>query len=115
MRFAKALEVLCLIAWILFALLVNSLLQAWAMSVLWRWFAAPQYGSGPSIGAWFGLAMIANLALQGAAEEQAIRQQLREDEPSMTSMISKSLWRWAGILFTIGVAWCLGSALHWIR
>lgn len=116
MRFAKILEVICFLAWFLVALLVDAVLNAWVMSALWRWFAAPQYGAGPTLGAWFGVALIARLILRNEADEDHALKQLQDTEDlSLAGVIKKSLWSWAGVLFTLGVAWCLGTALHWIR
>lgn len=116
MKFAKLLEALCFLAWFLIVILIDAVLNAWAMSELWRWFAAPQYGAGPQIGAWFGITIVARLMLHGEADEERMLRRLQDDDaPSLWGMIKKSLWNWGNVLFMLGVAWCLGSALHWIR
>lgn len=114
MKFAKILEAFCFLAWLLIALLVNALLDAWAMSKLWSWFAAVQYGEGPQLGVWFGIAIIARLMLRNEDDEERA---LKKDEgfPSLGDAIKKSLWGWAALLFTIGVAWSIGSMFHWVK
>ena len=113
MRFAKILEALCFLAWLLVALLVDALLNAWAMSKLWHWFAAVQYGEGPQLGVWFGVAIIARLMLRNENDERTLKRD--DDAPSLGGVIKKSLWSGAAILFTLGAAWCIGSMFHWVR
>src|SRR5262249_11345254 len=116
MRFAQILELLCFLAWIIVAVLVDAFLNAWAMSQLWHWFAAAQYGAGPTLSAWFGLAVIARLAIQGEADKESILKQLKNDDaPSLKKVVWESRASWSNVLFTILLAWGLGSALHWIR
>jgi len=114
MKFAKILEALCYLAWLLVALLGDALLNAWAMSRLWHWFAAAQYGAGPQLGVWFGVAIIARLMLR---HEDDVERTIKADDdaPSLGGVIKKSLWSWAAILLTLGVAWGIGSMFHWVQ
>jgi hypothetical protein len=115
MKFAKILEALCFLAWLPVALLVNVLLNAWAMSKLWHWFAAVQYGEGPQLGAWFGVAVIARLMLRNENDVQRALKKDDDDAPSLWGIIKKSLWGWAAILFALGTAWGIGSMFHWVQ
>jgi hypothetical protein len=113
-KFAKILEALCLLAWLLIALLGDALMNAWAMSKLWNWFAAVQYGEGPQLGVWFGVAIIARLMLHNEDDkERALKKE--DDIPSLGDAVKKSLWGWAALLFTLGVAWGIGSMFHWVK
>lgn len=114
MKFAKILEALCFLAWIPVALLGDVVLNAWAMSKLWHWFAAVQYGEGPQLGVWYGVAIIARLMLVRKDDvERALK--VDDDAPSLWGVIKKSLWGWAAILLMLGVAWSIGSMFHWVR
>jgi hypothetical protein len=114
MKFAKILEALCFLAWLFIALLGDAVLNAWAMSKLWHWFATAQYGEGPQLGVWFGVAIISRLMLR---HEDDVERFLKTDDeaPSLWGVIKKSLWGWAAILLTLGVAWGIGSTFHWVR
>ena len=102
-------KALGIFAWIAISTLVSALLNSWTMATLWRWFAAVQYGSGPSLGAWFGLAVIARLALQGVPDFQSAA-----DTP-WSKVVKNKVMAWLFVLFTLGVAWCVGAVVGWIR
>lgn len=37
---------------------LTGIVRALAFRLMWRWFLAPQYGEGPSLRAWFGIAVL---------------------------------------------------------
>lgn len=96
-------------AWIAISALVSALLDSWAMATLWRWFAAAQYGPGPSLGAWFGLATIASLALQSGPDFKSAA-----DTP-WSEVVKKTIMAWLLVLLALGIAWCVGAVVGWIR
>lgn len=117
MKFAKILEVLCILAWFVLTLLSNALLEAWALSKLWYWFVAAQYGEGPQLGVWFGIASIAGMLLHNEASEKLALKELKEDDPDYQSLWTasrKTLRGWAIRLITLGVTWCVGLMFHWV-
>jgi ABC-type sugar transport system permease subunit len=116
-RFANLLTLVCFLAWIITSLLVTALLQSCAMAKLWSWFAAPKYGPGPSLGAWFGIALIIRMMLQGEPKKDHRGRWPWEtdDDLDLWGTVRASLWIWGGILFALAAAWSMGAAVGWIR
>lgn len=47
--------------WFAVAVPLSTIANAYGLSCIWRWFMSAEYGRGPSLGAWFGLSIIAVL------------------------------------------------------
>lgn len=104
-------KVLGVLTWLVMAVLGSAMLNSWALSKLWLWFVSAQYGSGPTLAAWFGLAQIAQLVL--------VRDDLSKstdgEDGAITKMVSGTIGRWIGVLLALGVSWLCGIAIGWVR
>jgi hypothetical protein len=106
-------KALGILTWIAVAILVSSLLGAWSAAQIWSWFAAAQYGPGPTLGAWFGVLFIARTAVTTATSNLA--KVPTESDPDWGVIVKKSVNHWVSILLYVGIAWCIGSVFGWIH
>src|SRR5512142_1340398 len=84
-------KALGILTWIVVSSLISALIQSWMMQCLWRWFLAHEYGHGPSMGAWFGIATIVGFVVRRNASSTT----KTEDQP-LDEFI------WSGIKDTTG-------------
>jgi len=109
----KAMKTIGVLAWLAVSSMVTALLQSWMMQCLWRWFVAREYGSGPSMGAWFGLATIAGFVVHKNA-----RTKTETNHESVGEIIwrgvNETLALWLACVLILGIAWLVGSFLGWI-
>ena len=121
-----------IVAWFCISVLAGAFLRAWSLSLLWRWFETPQYGLGPSMGAWFGLSMIVEVVIvQRVGKHVGVFPTVKsgasakvKGAPGATAAPSQSnAWgavtvstgtSWLLTLFTLGISWIVGSVLGWI-
>lgn len=103
-------KALGIIAWIAISTLASALLNAWALATVWRWFAAVQYGAGPSMGAWFELAMIARLALHGAD----VKKSDAYKDADWGDIVLHQIVSWLLVLTSLGAAWIVGAVVGWL-
>jgi hypothetical protein len=94
--------------WTLGAIIIGALVNSWAMSTLWRWFVAVQYGHGPSMGAWFGLAAIARLV----TTQTRVRDPDRDADWS--EIVKAQVSWWLLVLVMVGTAWLVGIVTGWM-
>lgn len=91
--------------------IVTVLLEVHLFSHVWSWFLAEQYGPGPTLAAWFGLAtvltVIVNTCLLAHPTEKS------ENDP-VTHVITRSLGTWIGLVVVYVLTWCTGSLLGWV-
>jgi hypothetical protein len=99
-----------MISWVVTSALISALLNSWTMSVLWRWFAAAEYGHGPSTGAWFGIGTIAYVAVGTYPTKKK-----GERSDGLEWMVGQQFMRWSLILMTLGLSWIIGASVGWIR
>jgi hypothetical protein len=111
MKIVILLELLMHIAWFACAALISGLLGTWVFSELWYWFVSAQYGSGPTTGAWFGIATILKLIISGKVKWPV----KKDNNYALRPAIQKDLLTWCAFLLVLIVAWCMGSVLGWIR
>lgn len=108
--------VVAVLGWVVIHTLAAALVQSAVLGRLWEWFLAHEYGPGPSPGAWFGLATILNLMIGMAVP---MRERIRDrSEPSgqlLRRMMTHSLASWASCGVVLGFAWCVGSAMGWVK
>ncbi len=108
----KALNALAILATAVLLGFLSALIQAWAMSKLWVWFVAADYGAGPSLSAWYGLAVIFSLPL-GLVMHDVTRKKDESAGPWLR-VIGTAVGAWLGILMVLGAAWLTGTFLGWI-
>ena len=92
------------------SILFGALLSAWILSKLWLWFVAAQYGHGPSLGAWYGLALIGRSALHRA---DATSNEKGNDK-DFGDLALETVSLWVGYLIVLGLAWVTGAVIGWI-
>jgi hypothetical protein len=106
-------KTLGIFAWIAISSLVTALIQAAALRRLWSWFVAAEYGPGPSLGAWFGIATILGLIVGMAAPLRAADKE-PADEMTRRAVVH-TLSRWLAYGLVLVTARLVGSALGWVR
>lgn len=92
---------------------ISALVGAGTMSKLWEWFVARDYGSGPSMSAWFGISEIASVVLATALLNVTREKRGSSDSPFM-AVIGQAVGMWVGMALILGIAWVTGFALHWV-
>jgi hypothetical protein len=100
--------------WLAVSSLLNALVQAWALRTVWRWFVAAEYGTGPSLGAWFGLASIAGVILTFHAVARSTDKE-EDTDAAVRHATLQMVSRWIGVAFALGMLWLTGSLLGWVR
>lgn len=103
---------------ILFSLSLSMIIvfvQAWAFSTLWSWFVAPQYGSGPTYPAWFGLSLIAGTVIGTVLVRSDISRREKDDDDDD---LSRGILVGVGIIlayfFVVGWSWVVGQIAGWL-
>lgn len=88
----------------------NGFIESVAVSKLWRWFLADEYGSGPSFASWYGIIMIASVMF-------GIHTFHLQSEKSDGSFIMKMMVRSFAIVFicvgVLAVAYGISSLAGW--
>lgn len=110
-RVAKLLGWIVLTAAVFALGLFSAVVQAWCMSVVWRWFVAPQYGAGPTLAVWFGLTIILRMMI--AASTMRLKKAEPEHSP-LYDAFTDSLAIIFAFLMTLGLAWITGSIVGWL-
>lgn len=87
-------------------MLANCVL-AWTMQTLWSWFCVASLGTGPSIGAWYGIATIIGLAIMFNTLN------LKREDMKKSDAWGKPVSIVISCLVTLAFAWALGSLLSW--
>lgn len=90
----------------LLAMLTNCVL-AWTLTKLWAWFCAVSLGAGPTIGAWWGIALIIGLIIN--ANTFHLARDERKDQDTWAKPVALVL----GCLVLLGFAWVFGTILGW--
>jgi len=106
----KALKIVGVCLWFVAHSLGTGLLGATACRMLWSWFVRPEYGSGPSAAAWFGLVSIAEVAIsisQVATKKWG-------DYDTLRKLCVASLVTWIGMLVALCVSWTVGAICGWV-
>lgn len=106
-------KALGILTWIVVSSLISALIQSWMMQCLWRWFLAHEYGHGPSMGAWFGIATIVGFVVRRNASSTTKTEDQTLDE-IIWSGIKETTGMWLGCLIILGIAWCVGSFMGWV-
>lgn len=90
----------------------NAIAKALAASTLWSWFAASELGAGPSLGAWFGIALIFTFAMNYAFAN------VKGEKVEPDQIISKGLYLFASTAFGCGVllasSYLVGLIAGWV-
>lgn len=106
----KALGILAgILAWIVVSSMVSALVQSWMMQCLWRWFLAREYGHGPSMGAWFGIATIVGFVVRKNASSV-----VKVEDQTVDEIVKETTTMWLACLVILGIAWCVGSFMGWV-
>ena len=85
---------------------VSAMLNTWAMHTLWWWFAAAQYGAGPTMATWFGLAIIVRLAL--------LKMDKTDSDFEWSELVTRQVTVWLLVLAALGSAWVVGATFGWV-
>lgn len=97
-----------ILAWILLAIPAGVLIRTFVLSRLWFYFLSRQYGTGPTMGGWFGLSVISTLMTVSLAKE-------KKNEADGLDVVKDTLKFWAGQLIILGAALGVGSMFEWVR
>lgn len=92
---------------------LTSLFNAKAMSTIWSWFVARDYGVGPSEAAWFGLSSILSVALIPIF----LGLKGQEDDSNagpIAKVVIRHIVIWVILLIGLGMSWLTGQAFSWI-
>jgi Mg/Co/Ni transporter MgtE len=112
-------KTLGIFTWIAISSLLTALIQAAVLRRLWSWFVAGEYGPGPSLGAWFGIATILGLIIGMATTATTAPPRASKRDESWDEIIRQSvshtLARWIGCGVALGMTWAIGSLLGWVR
>ncbi len=109
-------KALAIFTWFAIASLVNALIQAAVLHRLWSWFVAHEYGPGPSLGAWFGIATILGMIVGMATPMRGRAADRTESiDETIRRGVTATVARWIGCGVALVFAWCVGSALGWVR
>jgi len=106
-------KALGILTWIAISSLVSAFVSSWTMQCLWRWFLAHDYGHGPSLGAWFGIASISGLMFRLGTATNAKAESKSSDSYWLEAALH-SVGVWIGCMLTLAIAWCIGSVIGWI-
>lgn len=89
----------------------NAIAKALTCSMLWSWFAS-EYGAGPSLGAWFGFALIfgvgMNVALRNVPTEKTPPDKIIQTAAARTAGV------WFGCVCLLASARAIGAVFGWI-
>lgn len=91
---------------------ISALIQAKAMSKLWEWFVARDYGTGPSMAAWYGLAGVFSLAITPSL--LGMTKEKKDESKPIESVLSRAIGMWIGTGLLLCFAWFVGFLLHWV-
>jgi hypothetical protein len=80
---------------------------AWTMHTVWGWFCAQSLGAGPSIGAWWGVAIIASLVIGNCTAG------IKREDTKKSHVWEKPIAMILGCFVALGLAWLFGSILGW--
>lgn len=90
----------------------SAIVKAFTASTLWSWFAARDFGVDPSLGAWFGVALIFTMAMNIALRS------LKADKTPPDKIIQTGLFKLASTAFgcaiVLGYARAIGALLGWV-
>jgi hypothetical protein len=107
-------RMLFVLLFVVAAIPVVGLISAWAMSKMWLWFLSGQYGSGPSIGAWYGVFAIYSF-LNMSSNSSGKSGDNRSGESSESSVITGILMSQITYFTFLAVAFGVGSVFGWVR
>lgn len=93
------------IAWFVIAMPVSTVVDAFALSRVWRWFLSAQYGGGPSLGAWFGVSVIAVLL--------TLHLPHRKMPDEATALWKRSALQLAWVASVLAVVYAVGAIFGW--
>lgn len=108
-----------LLAWFLCSALAGAVMEAFTLHQLWTWFCAREYGAGPSMGAWYGIAAITGLMLFLAKPAPTKKDEAEAADASNYGAVlvrSVSVWfsRWFVVAIGMGVTLAFGTMIGWI-
>ena len=101
------------IAWFCVSSVVSALVHAWAMTKIWSWFVMAEYGTGPSMGAWFGISAILTLIISAATS--TLQTKTDSGKNYFADMIISSISRWLGCFVMLFIVRGTGSVLGWVH
>lgn len=91
---------------------VGAIVEASTFQALWSWFAASQYGSGPSLGAWFGVAVIFGVALNIALVN--VPREKNDPTKILLELVTRNVEIWIGCACVLASSWITGHLLGWV-
>jgi hypothetical protein len=102
-------KVLLFSVWMCIANLITALVGAGSFRLLWGWFLARDYGSGPSLGAWYGASMIAGLIVYAWSPRR-----VDESDSELGKIVNNSVGMWLFFGLALAVARCVGWCFGWL-
>ncbi len=87
--------------------MLSNCVLAWSMQTLWDWFCLTSLGQGPSIGAWWGIALIASMVLMYNTTN------LTRSETKKSHTWERPVGLVLSCILTLGIAWLFGTILGW--
>lgn len=103
---------LALFLWFLIAIPASTLVYTQALTMLWRWYLRPQYGTGPSFAAWYGVSMIVTVLTWHLARQRP--RAVEDAEYGLGEAITASVTNWTTIGVAIAIAYATGAVFGWI-
>jgi hypothetical protein len=92
---------------------VSALIEMFTLSKLWAWFAAAQYGAGPTDATLYGLVLMATTVVCLALVGMNVATKGQE-EASYATSIATTVGVWLGCFLALGAAFVTGAILGWI-
>lgn len=109
-------KALGIVTWYCISAMISAIVQAWTMTKLWAWFVAQEYGPGPSMGAWFGIATILGFVVSMSLVSQAKPNKEDKDwDGIIKESVGISIGKWIGCALILIISWTLGSVLGWVH
>lgn len=90
--------------------LVFAFAEAAALSKVWSWYVAPQYGAGPHYSTWYGITLVFGLLVMPSLMHTA----KEEDGDKLSVIAGRTLGMLIVLPLTLGVAWCTGQLFGWM-
>lgn len=87
--------------------MLSNCVLAWTMHTIWDWFCVASLGQGPTMGAWWGIALIASIVIMCNTTN------LQRSPTQKQDTWAKPLAITLSCLVTLGIAWLFGSILNW--
>lgn len=92
--------------------LLLSLFTAYLCTVFWGWFLEAEYGSGPSLEAWFGAWATVRLLMRG--DDKSTQAEVNAALRSWFLMAQLMIGKFVDVVAIFASAWLAGKLFGWI-